>query len=131
VIYIDTSVALAELLAEDRKPPPSMWSQPLVSSRLLGYEVWVRLHARKLATSHGEAARDMLSRISVVELAPLVLDRALDPFPVAVRTLDALHLATIEYLRSQRVVLAVATYDERMCAALAAMKIPLAKLEEH
>ena len=57
MIYVDTSVALAELLAEDRRPGESFWNQTLVSSRLLEYEVWTRVHARKLARSHGEAAR--------------------------------------------------------------------------
>jgi hypothetical protein len=39
MIYVDTSVALAHLLAEDRCPPPGFWSQDLVTSRLLEYEV--------------------------------------------------------------------------------------------
>jgi len=39
VIYLDTSVALAYLLAEDRRPPDSLWENPLVSSRLLEYEL--------------------------------------------------------------------------------------------
>src|SRR6202022_4670624 len=51
VIYLDTSVALAHLLAEDRSPPPSLWDETLVSSRLLEYEMWNRLHARRLVTS--------------------------------------------------------------------------------
>jgi len=49
VIYVDTSVALAQLLAEDRRPPASLWNETLVASRLLEYELWTRLHARKLA----------------------------------------------------------------------------------
>jgi hypothetical protein len=55
MIYVDTSVALAELLAEDRRPGDHFWNQTLVSSRLLEYEVWIRVHARKLARSHGDA----------------------------------------------------------------------------
>jgi len=35
VIYLDTSVALAHLLAEDRSPPSQLWDQTLISSRLL------------------------------------------------------------------------------------------------
>lgn len=35
MIYLDTSVALAHLLAEDRCPPPSLWEEDLFSSRLL------------------------------------------------------------------------------------------------
>ena len=39
MIYLDTSVALAHLLAEDRLPPVSLWHETLVSSRLLEYEL--------------------------------------------------------------------------------------------
>ena len=48
MIYLDTSVALAHLLAEDREPAESLWQQPLVSSRLLEYELWTRVNARAL-----------------------------------------------------------------------------------
>ena len=92
MIYLDTSVALAQLLAEDRYPPASLWGEPLVSSRLLEYEVWTRIHAQGLDRSHGEGVRLLLGRLAFLELAPPVLARALDPFPTVVRTLDALHL---------------------------------------
>src|SRR6516225_7942858 len=39
VIYLDSSVALAHLLVEDRFPAEDLWRQQLVSSRLLEYEV--------------------------------------------------------------------------------------------
>ena len=48
MIYVETSVALAQLLAEDRCPPESLWNTPVVSSRLTEYEVWTRIHARRL-----------------------------------------------------------------------------------
>lgn len=128
MIYIDTSVLLAQLLAEDRRPPPEIWQQSLLASRLLEYEVWCRLHARGLASSHGEPARQLLGRISFLELAPLVLGRALEPFPEPVRTLDALHLASIEFLRGRRMDVRLATYDRRMSAAAQAMGIPLVAL---
>ncbi len=57
MIYLDTSIALAHLLAEDRQPPVSLWDETLVSSRLLEYEIWIPPHRRGLAGSHGEAAR--------------------------------------------------------------------------
>lgn len=125
MIYLDTSVALAQLLAEDRTPPASMWDETLVSSRLLEYELWNRLHARRLATSHGELARALLHRLALLELAPPVLVRALEHFPVSVRTLDALHLASIEYLRGQRQDVALASYDARMADAARRLGIPL------
>jgi len=128
VIYIDTSVALAQLLAEDQRPPVSLWSETLVASRLMEYEIWNRLHARNLADSHGEPARGLLGRIAMLELTPPVLARALEAFPVPVRTLDALHLASCEYLRSQGQPVALASYDRRMTAAARALEVPLFEL---
>ena len=125
MIYLDTSVALAHLLAEDRSPPPSLWDDTLVSSRLLEYEMWIRLHARRLTTSHGEHARELLHRLALLELAPPVLARALEPFPSPVRTLDALHLASIEFLRGQRQDVTLASYDARMLSAAQGLDIPV------
>jgi predicted nucleic acid-binding protein len=125
VIYLDTSVVLAQLLAEDRRPPASLWSEPLVASRLVEYEVWNRLNGRALAATHGDLAGQILARTSMVELSPLVLARALEPFLVSIRTLDALHLASIEFLRSRRLEVRLATYDRRMATAAEAMQIAL------
>jgi hypothetical protein len=125
VIYVDTSVALAHLLAEDRSPPASLWDETLVSSRLLEYELWTRLHARGLAASHGEHARELLHRLALLELAPPVVARALEPFPTPVRALDALHLASVEFLRGQRQEVALASYDARMVDAARRLGIPV------
>ncbi len=132
MIYLDTSVALAQLLAEDCRPPASLWSQALVASRLMEYEVWTRLHARRLADSHGEAARGLIGRVAFLELSPPVLARAREPFPgsVAVRTLDALHLASCDFLRNQGQSIALASYDRRMIAIARAMNISLFDLED-
>ena len=129
MIYLDTSVALAQLLAEDRYPPASLWEEPLVSSRLLEYEVWTRLHAQGLGRSHGESVRLLLGRLAFLELAPPVLARALEPFPTSVRTLDALHLASIEFLRGHGQKVELASYDDRLLAAARAMRIPVAELD--
>jgi hypothetical protein len=71
VIYLDTSVVLAQLLAEDRQPPETLWAQPL---------------------------------------------------------LDALHLASLEFLRQRDRGLTLASYDERLVAAGRALGIPIAEL---
>jgi predicted nucleic acid-binding protein len=123
VIYLDSSVALARLLSEERQPPRNFWEQRIVSSRLLEYEIWNRLNARRLQNSHGEAARGLLERIALVELTPVVLARALEPSPVQVRTLDGLHLASIEYLRTQGQAIALASYNERLLNASRALGI--------
>ena len=126
MIYLDTSVALAQLLAEDRAPPASFWQSALIASRLLEYEIWTRLHVLKLGTSHGDDARALIARVALIELAPPVLARALEPFPLPVRTLDALHLASIEFLRERGQDVELATYDDRLAAAAQKLGIKLA-----
>jgi predicted nucleic acid-binding protein len=128
VIYLDTSVALAHLLAEDRAPPERLWREDLISSRLLEYEIWTRIHARKLAKTHADEVRALLSRIALVELSPPVLARALEPFPKPVRTLDALHLASMDFLRTQGQRISIAAYDDRLLDAARALRIPIYKL---
>jgi predicted nucleic acid-binding protein len=128
VIYLDTSVALAELFAEDRRPAAEFWRGELVSSRLLEYELWTRVNGRKAAASHGEAVREILGAVAFVELAPTVLARAVEPFPMAVRTLDAMHLATALFLAERRQGLKVATYDERMRGAARAVGLGLVEV---
>jgi len=125
MIYLDTSVVMAHLLAEDRQPPASLWDEILVSSRLLQYELWTRINARRLAASHGGLAEAILDRLIMLELAPAVLARALEPFPCPVRTLDALHLASLEFLRDQRQRVQLASYDARMLDAAAKLAIPV------
>src|SRR5436189_5416736 len=54
-----------------------------------------------LYESHGELARLLIGRLALLELARSVLARTLEPFPAPVRTVDALHLASIEFLRQK------------------------------
>jgi predicted nucleic acid-binding protein len=128
LIYLDTSVALAHLLAEDRAPPDRLWQEPLISSRLIEYEVWTRIHARKLTRSHADEVRSLLSRLALIELATPVLARALEPFPSPVRTLDAFHLASMEFHRKQGQAVTLASYDERLISGARALRFPLYKL---
>jgi predicted nucleic acid-binding protein len=128
MIYLDASVALAQLFAEDRQPSDDMWREPLTASRLLQYEVWARVHARHLEARHGDKVRELLDGVTYVELTPLVLARAVDPFPVPVRTLDALHLATMTFLRGNGLAIELACYDARLLAAARALDIPTRNL---
>jgi hypothetical protein len=122
MIYLDTSVALAHILVEDRVPPTSLWQEPLVASRLIEYEIWTRIHAKRLGASRGDEVRALLARVSLIEMAPPVLARALEPFPGPVRCLDALHLASMDFLRSNGQSVRLASYDRRLLAAAGAMR---------
>jgi uncharacterized protein len=128
VIYLDASVALAQLFAEDRQPPEALWREPLTASRLLQYEVWARVHARRFEAPHGDKVRALLDGVAYIELAPPVLARALEPFPVPVRTLDALHLATMEFLRDHGQAIELASYDARLLAVARALRIQTRRL---
>ena len=128
MIYIDSSVALAYLLAESRAPAPAFWTARLVSSRLLEYEVWNRIHVRQLGRALGDETRALIAGIELIELTRPVLARALEPWPAATRTLDAMHLATLEHLRSQGGSFELATYDNRLEAAARALAIPIKAL---
>jgi hypothetical protein len=125
VIYLDSSVVLARLLAEARQPPIALWDEACVSSRLLEYEIWNRILARGLGPTHSDEVRATLREIDMVSLTQPALRRALEPFPIAVRTLDGLHLATIEFLRGQGDPVELASYDNRLVAVAQALDVPI------
>jgi predicted nucleic acid-binding protein len=129
MIYLDTSVVIAELLAEDRRPPAALWEETLVSSRLIEYEVWTRIHGRRLGETHGDATRALVGRVALLEMVSPVLARALEPFPQPVRTLDALHLASLDFLRRRQPAIRLATYDARFALAARAMGFALYSME--
>jgi len=88
-----------------------LWAQELVSSRLLEYEIISRINARGLHGTHTEAALRLLGFVSILELAPPILERILNPFPFPVQTLDAIHLASMVFLTSGRQQVQLASYD--------------------
>lgn len=68
--------------------------------------------------------RALIGHVALLELATPVLERALNPFPIPVRTLDALHLASIEFLRVRQQPVELASYDERLIAGAGTLHIP-------
>jgi hypothetical protein len=56
----------------------------------------------------------LISWVALIEMIPPVLKRALEPFPAPVRTLEAIHLAAIEFIRGQGATVRLASYDERL-----------------
>lgn len=128
MIYLDSSVALAELLGETRRPPAEFWRERIVSSRLLEYECWNRVNAQPVTDVVTGRLKGLLDRVAILDLAPDILQRARDPFPIPLRTLDALHLATMHFLREQGRRVELASYDDRLTAAARALDFPIAAL---
>ncbi len=63
----------------------------------------------------------VLEGFDLVALSPAVLDRAANPFPVYVATLDAIHLATAVLLRQEDPDLDLATHDAKLALAARSM----------
>jgi hypothetical protein len=62
-----------------------------------------------------QALQTFAARCDVVSIAPPILERAGRPFPVEpVRTLDAIHLATVEFLGDPPQLVTVLTRDARV-----------------
>jgi hypothetical protein len=70
----------------------------------------------------------LIGQMRLLELTQPILARALQPFPVPVRTLDALHLATIDFIRGQGETVELASYDNRLMVAAHALGIALWQL---
>jgi hypothetical protein len=121
LIYLDTSVALAQIMSEERRPGRSFWEQPIASSQLLRYEIWNRLHVYRAGKYRQGKAREVLRRAILSPLSDEILSSALRPFPIPVRTLDGLHLATLRYLKGQGATVELASYDLRMIEAAQAL----------
>jgi hypothetical protein len=67
------------------------------------------------ATEHRERLLDLLERFEVVELNRTVLNRAAQPMPVPLGTLDAIHLATALLWTEHRTEeLVMATHDSAL-----------------
>ena len=57
-----------------------------------------------------------------------VLAKVLSPFPVALRTLDALHAATLDWLHQAGESVELGSYDDRLIAGAQAIGIAIAAL---
>lgn len=122
--YVDSSVLLRIVF---REPDPLREWRSLepASSQLIQVECLraiERLRHMSVFTDVDVVERrqmviDALSRFRLIAPSSAVLDRAADPFPVFVATLDALHLATAMELRSEVDQLDFATHDAKLAAA--------------
>jgi predicted nucleic acid-binding protein len=125
MVYLDASVAVAQLRSEDKRPGAELWQQSLICSRLLEYEVRTVMNLRPATRGEDEAIRALIGRVALIELIPEVIDRTRDRWPIPVRTLDAIHLASALFLIKEGVDLEIATYDKRLRDAAKKLKIKI------
>jgi predicted nucleic acid-binding protein len=124
--YVDTSALLRLVFREADSLDDLRTYDRLVSSELTGVEsrrTIDRLRLQGLITADQAAVRlrvvtDWLEAIDLVALRPAILDRAGEPLPVPLGTLDAIHLATALIWRDRVETIAViATHDAALALA--------------
>lgn len=142
--YLDTSVVLAWLLEGSDVLTPLDGSRWVASSRLLWTEVarglYRALQTDRLSAVATTAAQHRFARLSpriaTIRLTEPVFRRAEGPYPVVVRSLDAIHLASAEHWLNAEVTtgdpgrVSFWSLDTRMnqCAALLGFSAPLMDL---
>ena len=126
IAYVDTSVLLRLVLREKGALPALRRFGGLVASELLEVEsarTLDRLRLQGALTTEEAAARratveEWLEAIDLVLLRRPVLQRALEPFPTPIGTLDALHLSTALVWRDRmRRPLVITTHDVGLALA--------------
>jgi len=124
-VYIDSSVLLRIVMSQpDRLKEWGGIERP-VSSELIRVECLRTIDRLRLAARlddddislRREAALEHLSRFDLIAMDSGVLERAAEPFPTALGTLDALHLASALVARREIPDLRFATHDRELATA--------------
>lgn len=123
--YVDTSVLLRIVLGEPH--PLRQWRtiDLAISSELIRIEALrtidrARIRLGLAETELAERRGDVLEALSAFHVARLdqtVLERAAEPFPTLLGTLDAIHLATAVLARLEHEDLVFATHDGELATA--------------
>jgi predicted nucleic acid-binding protein len=134
IAYVDASVLLRVALRQPDALPEWRQIQQGVSSALVMPESLrtldrLRLRAN-LADSEVASRRATILRLiaslDLVEIDTVVLDRAAQPMPTELGTLDAIHLATaLLWKEMSRVDLVMATHDAALGIAAQAHGLPV------
>jgi uncharacterized protein len=130
IVYLDASVVLRILLRQPKRLAAWGRWEAAYSSELLGIEsrrvidrlrVQAALNDHELADVHHDLTR-IERAIGAIPLTRPVLHRASLPMPTAVKTLDAIHLASALLLRERRTAsLMFATHDPQQLRAARAL----------
>ena len=129
IAYIDSSVVLRVLFGQSSALEEWAHLDRAMSSELIrveGLRALDRLRIRGQLDEQavGRRRASLLETLEAIELVPLddwILDRAGDPFPTTLGTLDALHLASALAVRPEIPSLHFATHDEELGLAARAM----------
>ncbi|MDX2224739.1 MAG: PIN domain-containing protein [Rhodospirillaceae bacterium] len=134
IVYVDSSVLLRHALHQPDALPEWPKIRRGLSSKLIATECLrtldrVRIRARLSESDMALKRSAVLALISELDLAELdqaVLDRAAQPMPTQLGTLDAIHLATALLWRDMaQADLVLATHDTALAMAGMAHGLPV------
>ena len=118
MIYLDSSALLKLLVEETESAALALWISeqprtPVVSSEVARVEV-IRA-ARRLDEVVVPAARTLMAQIDLIPLRSGLIDQAADVGEPALRSLDAIHLASALAISAD--LTTFVAYDQRLLAA--------------
>lgn len=128
-VYVDSSVVLRIILGEPDPLPTWGRIERAVSSELVRLEclrtidrarIRLRLDDRAVAR-HRADVLELIDAFTLVTLDSSVLERAAEPFPTLIGSLDAIHLASALLARPVIDDLTLATHDLGLATAARAM----------
>ncbi len=128
-VYLDSSVVLRFVMGQPGQL--AAWSEITnpISSELLRIECLRTIDNARirygldddLVAARRAALMQILDRVTYLGLDPDVLQRAAEPFPTLVGSLDALHLASALLAPEEIGELALATHDDKLATAATAL----------
>lgn len=122
VAYLDSSVVLRHILLGENAIIRALEFPRIVSSELIEIECRRVLHRYRLAgelidenlAEATERLNRVLDGIDILEMTKPVKQRAMDPFPVSIGTLDALHVSTALMVADSTEGLSLFSHDRAM-----------------
>lgn len=128
-VYVDSSVLLRVVLGEPGRV--RIWPRitRAVASELVRLEclrtidrarIRLRLEDEDVAGRRA-AVLEAIETLSLVPVGPRILERAAEPFPTMLGSLDAIHLASALLVREESDDLSLATHDQELAVAARAV----------
>jgi predicted nucleic acid-binding protein len=122
IAYVDSSILLRFVLGERGRLKEWGAIRKLISSELIRVEclrtidrarIRFGLPPEEVATRRADA-QERLGAFDIVSIDGRVLERAAEPFPTLIRSLDAIHLASALMARRTHPALVFATHDDQL-----------------
>lgn len=134
ITYLDSSVVLRIVLGDPEPLPGWKEIEHAISSGLLRVECQRTLERMRLAEKKPEdviairkkTVDELMSAVDLFDVTNGILLRAGESFIAALKTLDAIHLATALAIRDERKEsVAFATHDKQLGRAASALDFPV------